>query len=186
MAYINQYDAGASCSSIGLKAEQLFASLAESKGYAVKNASEEHNMFKHIDLYLSKLKDGEGVKTAAIDVKARKKSQRNSSHFNDDWVWLEFVNVNGNNGWLKGRADYIAFERKKDFIIVPRGPLLNWAKEQIKIKNKGISVKAMAKNVADSRYKYYTRGGREDLLTQVHINDILSGITGIKIWKKSN
>ena len=185
MTYINQYDAGAKCSSIGLKAEQSFVNLAKYKGYTVKNASEEHNMFKHIDFHLSKLKDGEGIKTATVDVKARKKSSRDSSYFNDNWIWLEFVNVNGDDGWLKGCADYIAFERKEDFVIVPRPSLLSWSKEKIRIRNKGFSIKAMAKNSADAKYKYYTRNGREDLLTQVHINDILSGVKGIKIWKKS-
>jgi hypothetical protein len=186
MQYVNQYDSGANCSSVGFNAERLFVNLANSKGYTVKNASKEHNMFKHIDLYLSKLKGGEGIKTAAIDVKARKKSSRNSSCFNDNWIWLEFVNVNGDDGWLKGCADYIAFERKKDFVIVPRPALLFWSKDQIKIKNKGFSIKAMARNSADAKYKYYTRSGRQDLLTQVHINDVLSGVKGIKIWKKSD
>ena len=186
MQYVNQYDSEANCSSVGEKTEQLFKNLAESKGYTVKNASKEENIFKHVDFFLAKLKKGEGVKSTSVDVKARKKNKRSDEFFDDDWTWLEFVNVNGQDGWLKGKAEFISFERAEDFVIVPREPLLNWAKEQIKIKNKGVSIKAMAKNAADAKYKYYTRSGRQDLLTQVHVNDVLSGVKGIKIWKKSD
>ena len=85
MQYVNQYDSGANCSSVGLNAERLFANLAESKGYVVKSATKEENIFKHIDFFLSKLKEGEGIKSTSVDVKARKKNERGDKFFNDDY-----------------------------------------------------------------------------------------------------
>ena len=185
MQYVNQYDSGANCSSVGLNAERLFANLAESKGYVVKSATKEENIFKHIDFFLSKLKEGEGIKSTSVDVKARKKNERGDKFFNDDWTWVEFVNVHGQDGWLKGKAEFISFERAGDFVIVPRKGLFNWVKQAIADSNGGkITLKCKAKNARDARYKYYTREGRGDLLSQVRMKDILSNVEGIKIWKK--
>ena len=142
------------------------------------------NMFSHIDFILTKKTESIVLK---VDVKSRKRTSRKDKQFNDDWIWLEFRNVQGKNGWMKGDSTHIAFEREKEFVLVPRLDLYKWAKKEI-IKRygngKSMSIKCVAKNSRDSKYKCYTRHGRQDLLTQVNYEEMLKGINNIEIWSK--
>ena len=120
-----------------------------------------------------------------VDVKSRKKTSRQDNKFNDDWIWLEFKNVQGKDGWLLGSSTHIVFERENEFVLVPRENLASWAKKAIADNNGGkITIKCKAKNARDARYKYYTRWNRNDLLTQVNYEHMLEGIKNIEIWKK--
>lgn len=185
MPYVNRHDKNGECSLVGHKAEDDFSTLAEARGFDVSAASRYENMHKHIDFSLEKWGKNDDLIYMTVDVKSRKKTSRKDAKFNDDWIWLEFKNVNGNRGWLLGESTHIAFEREKEFVIVPRKELLNWAKQAIADRNGGkITVKCKAKNARDARYKYYTRWKREDLLTQVHHDDIIKGVNNIEIWQK--
>jgi flagellar basal body rod protein FlgG len=182
MAYVNQRDEGGKCSAIGEKAEVVFAELATQKGYKVTPASREENIHKHIDFILSKEKSSKVFK---IDVKARKKNKRKDSNFNDDWLWLEFDNVQGKDGWLKGKATHIAFEREGEFALVPRAELLEWSKKKIAENNGGrITIKAKVSSATKAKYKLYTRWRRQDLLTQVAYDDMIKEMENILIWTK--
>ena len=109
-----------------------------------------------------------------VDVKSRKKTSRKDKNFNDDWIWLELKNVQGKDGWLLGASTHIAFERENEFVLVPRNELFTWVKKAIAERNGGkITIKCKAKNARDAKYKYYTRWNRQDLLTQVHYDDML-------------
>lgn len=181
MAYVNKYDKDGSCSAIGHNAENTFVKIAQNKGFEVNKATKRKNMFSHIDFHLSQ----EGKENMDVDVKARKKTSRKDNKFNDDWIWLEFKNVQGKKGWLLGDSTHIVFEREKEFAIVPREALASWAKQAMAEKNGGkITITCKAKNAKDARYKYYTRWNRDDLLTQVNYQDMVSAICGIKIWVK--
>tara|TARA_Y100001973_G_scaffold103762_1_gene171812 strand:- start:959 stop:1513 length:555 start_codon:yes stop_codon:yes gene_type:complete len=184
MPYINKHDKDGQCSRIGHKAESDFASLAESKGWNVSKASRSDNMYKHIDFILRDMENLDS-EHCLVDVKSRKKTSRKDKKFNDDWIWLEFKNVQGKDGWLLGSSTHIVFEREKEFVLVPRDELFNWAKQAIADRNGGkITVKCKAKNAKDARYKYYTRWNRNDLLTQVNYEDMLKGVNNIEIWNK--
>ena len=156
MPYINKHDKDGQCSRIGHKAESDFASLAESKGWNVSKASISDNMNKHIDFIL---RDMENLDSdhCLVDVKSRKKTSRKDKKFNDDWIWLEFKNVQGKDGWLLGASTHIVFERENEFVLVPRNELFNWAKQAIADRNGGkITIKCKAKNAREAKYKYYT------------------------------
>tara|TARA_R100000808_G_scaffold4105_1_gene13668 strand:+ start:24292 stop:24840 length:549 start_codon:yes stop_codon:yes gene_type:complete len=182
MAYVNQRDEGGKCSKIGENAETVFSRLAKNKGYKVTPATREENIHKHIDFFIENIKLSESLK---IDVKARKKNKRKDSDFNDDWLWLEFKNVQGKDGWLKGEATHIAFERENEFALVPRAELLEWAKKKIAANNGGrLTIKAKVSSASQAKYKLYTRWRREDLLTQVAYNDIIKEIENVLIWTK--
>lgn len=188
MAYVNKHDKGGKCSLQGHSAEKSFVQLAEEKSFAVAAATRNANMFAHIDFVLTKTPEGAtNPLTLKVDVKSRKRTSRKDTKFNDDWIWLEFRNVQGKNGWMKGESTHIAFEREKEFVLVPRLGLYKWAKQEI-IKRYGsgekMSIKCVAKNSADSRYKCYTRYGRQDLLTQVNYEEMLKGVNNIEIWSK--
>ena len=186
MAYVNRYDKGGKCSAEGHGAEKSFAELAEDKSFEVTRATRKANMFSHIDFILKKTITGEVEPlTLKVDVKARKRTSRKDKKFNDDWIWLEFLNVQGKNGWLVGESTHIVFEREHEFVLVPRENLFNWSKKAIADHNGGeMTIKCKAKNARDARYKYYTRWERADLLTQVSYKDMVKQVNGIEIWSK--
>ena len=99
----------------GEEAEETFAELAELNGYYIEESTNYSNIVEHIDFYLASKR---GLDDFSVDVKARKKSRRNNTWYDDQMVWVEFHNVAGKKGWLYGEADKIAFERKNDFVIV--------------------------------------------------------------------
>ena len=153
----NKYDKTGDCIQSGLGAEQVFEQIALSKNLEVKAAKRRDNMHKHIDKYITQDNEGK-AHTWSVDIKARKKTSRNDSQAQDDWIWIEFQNVRGNAGWLYGEADNIAFETQDDFIIVDRKSFL-------------------------AKYKTYRRAGRQDLLTMVELSQITANCNHF-IWEK--
>ena len=98
-----------------------------------------------------------------FDVKGMKKKNRWDNNFQDDIAWVEGTNVRGEPGWVKGKADYIVFERNKYWLIVDRQELfdhvVNKLQEKGYQKGKGI-------------YQVYQREGRLDKITMVPYEDI--------------
>ncbi len=134
----------------------MFAKLLNKRTTDVR-AADLKEQFSHVD-YISDF--------GKIDVKARKRVARKDTDVQDDLVWLEFKNVQGKFGWLYGKADWIAFERDEDFVLVKRHDLALMAE---KLCDVGDRV-AVGK---DALYKGYQRSGRKDLLSIVKMSDIL-------------
>ena len=44
----------------------------------------------------------------------------------NSWVYIEFQGSKGDEGWIYGDADFIAFETNVSFILVPRKTMLNF------------------------------------------------------------
>ena len=78
-------------------------------------ANDYENMKEHWDV-----KGTFKNKTYRFDVKGMKKKNRWDNNFQDDIAWVEGTNVRGEPGWVKGKADYIVFERNKYWLIVDR------------------------------------------------------------------
>lgn len=175
--YINRYDSNTACANSGLTAEKRFKNLAESKGWSVADSTTKQNIYNHIDFIISHDKYG----TRSVDVKARKGLSRGSEP-NDAWVWLEFINVQGDKGWLKGEATHIAFERQNEFLLAERLDLLEWSKSIIRQKNNGSAPETTDRR--DAGYKLYQRKGRKDWLTRVLYTDIIKSLNSIEIWDK--
>ena len=97
------------------------------------------------------------------DVKGMKKKNRWDNNFQDDIAWVEGTNVRGEPGWVKGKADYIVFERNNYWLVVNRQELLNHVIN--KLKEKGYQ---KGKGV----YQVYQREGRLDKITMVPYEDI--------------
>jgi|SRR5210317_1131094 hypothetical protein len=104
--------------------------------------------------------DGQLLK---FDVKGMKKKNRSDSKFQDDIAWVEGTNVRGKPGWVKGKADYIVFERLDHWLLVLREELLDLVNLKLKENNfqKGKGV-----------YQIYQREGRQDKITMVPFEDI--------------
>ena len=140
----------------GQGVEAMFAKLLNEKAIEAR-ASDLMEQFSHVD-YVSDC--------GKIDVKARKRVTRKDSDVQDDLVWLEFKNVQGKIGWVYGKADWIAFEREEDFVLVKRHDLALMGE---KICDLGDRVSVGR----DALYKGYQRRGRKDLLSIVKMSDVL-------------
>ena len=127
-------------------------------------STKEEDMFDHIDFWWDSPKRGR----LGIDVKGLNKASRQDSKFDDSIHWLELQNVRGNDGWLKGKADYIAFRTFTNIIFVKREKLLSFAIESIKGKE-------VVYDTPKECYVPYKRKkwGRDDLSLKVKKEDLL-------------
>jgi len=168
----NKFDKTGKCAEEGAYAEKTFTELAKAKGFIVEEATKEQNIKEHIDYFL-KGKD----KTVSVDVKARKRTSRQNKKFNDEWVWVEIKNVQGKNGWLYGKADFIVFERESDFILCPRKSLIGIVNSFVRFDL------AIVDRAYQAKYRLYQRYKRRDQITQIKMEEILNHKNVVK-WKK--
>ena len=171
MRYRNRFDRTGQCSETGHDAENLFISVAEKQGWQAVKADRKQQL-SHIDVFLSK----EGYSTYSIDIKARKKIKRTDSETSDDLIWVEFLNVAGKGGWLVGAAEFIAFERENDFVMVNRSAL--W-----KLCLKLVDQTQRVSQSKDALYKIYQRKDRKDEISIIKFSDIFKHLT-FKVWPK--
>ena len=144
--------------------ELRFKNMCLKKKFQISKATKNQDIYEHWDFKVNK---------SLVDVKGLKKVSRSDGNYNYDIAWLEIQNVRGNLGWLKGKADFIAFEQKDYFLIVERGSLLNWLRKKITDVN----------FVTSSRlalYRLYQRSGRKDIISMVKISDFKKEI---KYWR---
>ena len=115
MTYINEYDRDGECAERGTTTEKLFLSVLKRKDPKAHFGNHQEDTLNKIDI--------ESPKYGSYDVKGRKKVSRGRK-IQDDYIWIEFQNVTGHRGWLYGDADFIAFERESDFVVIPRKILI--------------------------------------------------------------
>ncbi len=123
-----------------------------------KWANDYQDMHEHWDV--EGTLDGKLLK---FDVKGMKKVNRWDNKKQDDIAWVEGTNVRGEPGWVKGKADYIVFERNKYWLVVDRQELFNHVVN--KLQEKGYE---KGKGI----YQVYQREGRLDKITMVPYEDI--------------
>ncbi len=160
----------------GLITENDFVKEAEKRNYEVIKSSKRDDMYKHIDFYLKK-----NGKAFSVDVKARKKTSRSDKSFDDEYTWVEFKNVAGGAGWLYGEANYIVFEREKEFIFIDRKELLKFCLDSVEDEHVRHASKAI--------YKKYQRLDRKDVISRIKLDDAIKQnyFTYPNLsWEKSN
>jgi hypothetical protein len=118
MAHKHKYDKHGDAFEAGQQAEDSFEAVFARNNWSIRDASLQEQ-YSHIDYWLSK----DGSTEISVDVKARKKVKRGDTSTNDSLIWVEFKSVNGGDGWLYGKADFIAFETADSFLIVRRSAL---------------------------------------------------------------
>lgn len=147
------------CSKLGKIKESEFSELLLSQvGGTVQIPSKYQDMYDHIDIIWTY-----NNRTFTFDIKSAKKNRRadNTPDYNINWV--ELKNVRGNPGWLFGKADYIAFEGEKDWIVCIRTDIIKLIDS--KVTNKSI-------DKSRSLYTYYQRNGRQDIVVKVLSSDL--------------
>jgi len=135
--------------------------VSHTLGGKVERSSKEDDIYKHVDFWWHSPKKG----IIGIDVKGLNKRRRSDSNYDDTIHWLELQNVKGNNGWLKGEAEYIAFRTNTKIIFVNRAKLLDFALESIKGKE-------VVHSTPSECYVPYKRNGRDDLSLMVLNSDL--------------
>lgn len=162
--YINKNDQLGESATIGKKAEDLFEEWLKKKHRKYRPATLEEQ-YQHIDFVIHSDKLNKNIN---IDVKGTKKKSRIDFSTNSQYVWIEFKNVRGNEGWLYGKADYIAFydEENDKFYIVDRKELAEFCEK--KCDNKVVT------NPKEALYHKYTREGRKDVISLFYLEDILT------------
>jgi len=162
--YVNKKDEFGESAFVGKKTEDLFEDWLKENNRKYRPATTEEQ-YQHIDfvIYHPVLH-----KEVAVDVKASKKRSRMDSHFNSDYIWIEFNNVHGDKGWLYGKADYIVFHNRKEnkFYVVNR-------KELVELCEKICDDKVVI-NPKEALYHKYTRQGRKDVLSLIYFDDIMT------------
>lgn len=144
---------------VGITAHELFRNIAIKRGWEAKNATKKQDIVDHIDIILTK-----HDLVCSFDVKAKKKISRSDAESQDEWVFVEFKNVRGNDGWLKGKADFIAFETNNSFVIVKRKKLLEYCNDVVTMER--------VRDPYECHYKRYTRSGRKDEISLIKLEEI--------------
>lgn len=137
--------------------------ITHTLGGETTRASKNEDVYDHVDFWWDSPKGGR----LGIDVKGMNKNKRSDASFDDTIHWLELQNVNGNLGWLYGKADYIAFRTLSKIIFVKREKLLSFALECVKNKE-------VVYDTPKECYVPYKRKkwGRDDLSLKVKNDDI--------------
>jgi len=159
----NQFDQRDSLE-IGDKAESIFARIAENRGWRVSEASKRENINEHWDFLIEKLEE-----SYKVDVKAMKRISRYDSAVQDTWLWVELHGVrNYDRGWLyDGKADLIAVENVKSFVIIKRINLIELV-ERLVDRNSVVSV------AKEAKYKVYSRHSRPDRISMIETEKLES------------
>jgi hypothetical protein len=136
----------------GGRVEQMFVSACQKVGYVCEKTDDNTDMYLHIDYIVYR---NNNTKTS-VDVKG-------GNHPNV--IWVEFKNVNGNDGWMFGSAEIIAFDMPElfGFCIVNRKELLEWCYQNVE---KVFVVKKEATR------KLYQRKDRKDVISRLELSDI--------------
>lgn len=147
----------------GKKKEQAFASHFNNVVYSTT----QEDINEHWDVMVDGFK---------YDVKAIKKINRADLEPNENYHYLEILNVNGKHGWVYGKADYIAFETKKYWVIVSLKELQNFIAKNV--------IKTYVSKADESLYRLYRRYGRKDCITMIKTLDLMA--IAEKIMYKKN
>lgn len=130
----------------GLKAEESFKKLL---GASATKSSPFADRMDHYD----------------FNVKFDVKKIRSVDEWGEaNYVWIELMNIKGNEGWLYGKSDYIAFETLSYWVIVETKKLREFIAERVTNPELLMDKKEL--------YRLYRRAGRLDKLVMLPILDI--------------
>jgi hypothetical protein len=133
----------------GNKAQQEFVKQALKRDFTVHKSTNDQDKREHWDCE---------VPFGKVDVKGIKRKNRHGKK-NSDIIWIE-MRGKYDDGWLRGKADYIAFQHEKGFTIVHREELIRLVLRLVK-----------TEFVKEPKlYKLYKRDG--SLLTMIRLDDL--------------
>lgn len=159
MAFKSHRDATGESYEKGKSAEDIFSNTCKKLGLKVEVANSYQEKVEHFDFIITDKREWK------VEVKAQKKTNRYDKNFNNDWIWVEFQGITGQEGWLYGSSDVIAFELSDHFLIVSTKMLRDFCE-------KNVDKSAFVSQAKDAKYKTYRREGRKDSVALIRLNDI--------------
>lgn len=170
---------------------ELFENLLRAKGWTFRKATKHEDMKDHIDGYVTICDRGRAMATFSVDLKGDKYTSRaNNGRMDCLCQYIEFLNVNGDKGWLFGKADMIAVlnEEMDGFYLIKMKALRKFCEELFSV-DLNRSVNDIARtlttvgcernlwtsNVECAMHKLYHRRDRlDEIVTQISMDDIKS------------
>lgn len=168
---------------------ELFRNLLKAKGWNFRDATADEDMHDHIDGHVTICDRGKAMAGFSVDLKGDKYTSR-ANQGRDDCLcqYVEFLNVNGNKGWLFGKADYIAVlnEEQDGFYLIKMKELVTFCANLFGV-DFSLSVDKIARalttigceknlwtsNVENAMHKLYHRRDRlDEIVTQISMDDI--------------
>lgn len=134
-----------------------------------KYTKEDLDRICHIDL-LAKF-SGDDRRTT-MDVKGPRRLRRQDDDFNYNIEYIEFANIYGGTGWIRGKADYITFVTNKDIIFANREKLYDHSCGMIAGNTPIFVGNIVEKYENDYLHKLSRRKDRQDLLTIVETDEV--------------
>jgi hypothetical protein len=155
--------------SIGNRCEKLFKQCCNQNNLNVIGSNNQQDMLDHYDF---KVINPKTHGSRLVDVKAIKNINRYDEKTNLDFTLIEFKNVNGNKGWLEGKADYIGFEKLNGFLMVNRKILRDYCISKMYNKNQVMQKPYVISDPQNSTYQFFTRKGRKDKFIYIPFKDL--------------
>lgn len=165
--YRHKHDKDGSCSVMGASAESMFSTALKKFGIANRPTGFK-DQIRHIDYFVSF--------KGAVDVKARKRINR-SGGTQDEYVWIEFVGNTGKAGWLYGACTHLAFERERDFVVVPRKDLAALCEYLVE--------DTIVDSPEEAHLNRYQRKGKKDQCSLIPMKTILKELPCLILKKQS-
>ncbi len=129
--------------------------VKDMKSSNIETSTSDEDKFEHWDIKI------DGVK---YDIKGLKKISRNDHYTNENYHIVEITNVNGDNGWLYGQSDKIAFETMNYWIIVDTIKLQEFISNKV--------TKKSVNSLDEALYCLYRRKNRKDRMTLISTIDL--------------
>ena len=145
--------------------EYIMKAIETTLGGVCEKANRNEDAKRHIDFWWNSPKKGK----IGIDAKGRKKDSRSDKKFNDDIQWIEMYNVNGENGWVYGDSEYIAFRTSKNIVFVPTIKVKEYGEKIVE----GKDILYGIKNKPKEFYKPYCRDGNKEVIFKCPITDLM-------------
>jgi len=138
---------------IGDITAQRFVEACQAIGYSCEKSDRNTDIYDHIDYFVTRING-----KTSVDVKG-------GNH--PDTIWVEFKNVNGDAGWMYGKAEFIAFDMPElgGFVMVRTSELRTLC-EKI--------VEPVFVTKQEATRKFYQRAGRQDVISRLQLADIKS------------
>lgn len=158
---------------MGESAERIFDRVIKAQGKSVRKASRYEERVRHIDRWIGDkrwrpspnqtMKDKPEI---SVEIKAMKRISRASAEPQSEWLWVEFKNVSGGEGWLYGDATLLATEVETGFYLLYLNSLRSWAEFKVD-RNKKVT------NPNQAKYKSYSRRNRDDEMSLINLQEFI-------------
>ena len=146
------------------KSSEAFIACATHQGYKIRVSTPKEKE-EDIDFVLWDPNNKDGAFAVSIKNTLLKKSKKRK-HL---WGWVELRNRRGEEGWLRTKCTFIAYERKNDFILLYKNDLRQW----IQSENVGRWDLPFVSSGWKAAYRLYRRPNTKEAIFHLKIADAL-------------